>query len=77
MNNKYWVLDASAHVDDGLFCFCPIESDGTILTGMNILASVSPGPLSGVIHADGQEAAEEWMQQNAVLLERLQGRSST
>ena len=66
-----WVLDASMYAGNGVFCFCPIDQDGAVVTGMNVLAKKSPGPLAAVIHADGQEAAERWVAENKWLLERM------
>lgn len=71
MSDKQWVLDVSMYAGDGLFCFCPMDADGAVVTDMNILASKSPGPLVAVIHADGQDAAEKWAAENEELLERI------
>ena len=57
-----WVLDASMGVyGDGCFCFCPYdEATGDILTGMNLISDRPPGRLVGVVHRDGQDAADRW-----------------
>jgi hypothetical protein len=69
---REWVLDATLYSGDGMCCFCPIEPDGTVVTGVNVLSRKSPGPLVAVIHADGQEAAERWVAANEYLLEWLE-----
>lgn len=70
MNYEGWVLDATLDDGSGLHCFCPVEGDD-IVTGMNLLTDVPPGPLVGVIHADGQEAVEAWCEEHADMVDRI------
>jgi len=67
---KEWVLDASS-VTDELAVFMPIEKDGTIIAGMNIGSDRCPGKLVGVVHPDGQEALEKWVQEHPDWYERF------
>jgi len=59
---KDWVIDASMS-RDGFICFVPYEDD-TLWTGMNVLSTKCPGHLVGVIHEEGKEAAEEWIEKH-------------
>lgn len=67
---KECVLDASMGIRDGLFCFCPIEGDitgdFTVITGLNYLSSRIPETykLVAIIHEDGQEAVERFIEEN-------------
>ena len=58
-----WVLDATMGVQDGMACFVPIEKDGSLVLGMNMIGRC-PGKLVGVVHLDGQEAVERWIAEN-------------
>ena len=58
-----WVLDATMGIRDGNACFVPIDSDGGVVFGMNMIGHC-PGKLVGVIHCDGQEAVEKWIAEN-------------
>ena len=60
---KEWVLDATMGVKDGMACFVPIENDGSLVLGMNMIGSC-PGMLVGAVHLDGQEAVERWIAEN-------------
>ena len=72
-----WVLDASVCSGDGpMYCFCPVDTDGSIVIGLNMLTDRCPGQLVGVIHADGDEAAAQWAEQRMELLERLARRAT-
>ena len=76
MWNEY-VLDATLGCQDGLFCFCPIEGDihgdYEVVVGLSFLSGMLPrnSKLVAVIHADGQEAVEEFCQKYAKELEAL------
>ena len=61
---KLWVIDASAPAPKGAVCFVPYEPPDTIVFGMNYISDESPGELVGIIHNDGQEAAEQWEKDN-------------
>ena len=61
MNWPNWVLDATQWNDaPGVMCFVPYEDDGTLVVGMNMITGKCPGKFVGVIHADGDAAAEAW-----------------
>lgn len=55
-----WVLDATMGIHNGVACFVPIEKDGTLVTGMNMVG-YCPGKLVGVWHRDGPAAVELWI----------------
>lgn len=65
-----WVLDATN--DDGTppHCFCPIEGDDVVF-GMNLITDRPPGRLAGVVHMDGQDAAEAWCHEHAEVIEQI------
>jgi hypothetical protein len=56
-----WVIDATMGYP---FCFCPVRGDlhgeFEIVTGLNMIAAKLPGKLVGVVHADGQQAVDEF-----------------
>jgi len=58
-----WVIDGSMSTPDGIFCFCPIDGE-QIITGMNVLSDKPPheGELVGVVHMDGDDAADAFYQ---------------
>lgn len=53
-----WVLDVT--LGDGKLAFCPYKDDGTVITGLLIMAGQCPGILRGIYHNDGVEAAQKW-----------------
>lgn len=62
---KEWVIDASMSAPEGCACFVPYErEEDTFVLGMNLISDRCPGELLGVIHANGQEAVEEWCKAN-------------
>jgi len=58
-----WVLDASFTREDYLPCFCPVDGED-ILTGFSMYTDRCPGELVGVIHSEGQEAVEKWIDEH-------------
>lgn len=68
-----WVIDASLDPGDGTHCFCPVDEDGEILTGLMVHSDKCPGSLVGAIHMDGHEAVEKWVAENEAVIERLRG----
>lgn len=75
MAEERWVLDATlvdgTEDDIGMYPFCPIAEDGSVMVGMTFVSSEPPGPFAGVVHFDGQEACEAWCEAHPELLERL------
>ena len=68
MSDKLWVIDATMGVRAGMFCCCPVELDArghieTVITGMNFLGD-PPGRVIAVVHADGNDACEEFCEKN-------------
>jgi len=62
-----WVIDAEMSWGE-MLCFCPYN-DGDILIGMGVYSSSLPsGRLVGVIHSDGNEAADAWYESNKDLV---------
>ena len=53
-----WVMDVTHEKPP--FCFCPIEDDGSIVLGMNLIADRCPGELVGIFHEGGQDDVENW-----------------
>ncbi len=66
---KNWVLDVTNGCESPLFC--PIEDDGTIVIGMNILSNKCPGKLVGIFHTSGVALAQQWMEENGAVLDDL------
>lgn len=60
------VIDAAMSDDNG-FCFCPVNEDGSIVTGMNYIQNLPPEgmELIGVIHDAGHEAAQAFINRYA------------
>jgi hypothetical protein len=56
---KNWVLDVTSTFG-GEYCFVPIEDDGTLVVGLNVISDECPGKLVGAVHAGGQEEVENW-----------------
>lgn len=69
------VIDASMGANGGLLCFCPVElgPDGeieSIITGMNFVGAPPTGSaVIGVVHEDGQDAAEAFYAEHRNLIE--------
>lgn len=61
-----WLLDVSLRTP----CFVPYE-DGEIIEGFSVIQQKSPGKLVGVIHVEGQEAVETWVEENPNWRERF------
>lgn len=72
----HYILDATMPSDDGIFCFCPIEfkPDGSfdIITGMNFVGRPpEDGKLYAIVHADGQQAVDEFVEKHKEALKEL------
>jgi hypothetical protein len=71
-----WVIDAGLS-HGGVFCFCPVQGDlageHQIVFGMNVICDRPPHgrKLAGIIHADGQEACDRWVEENKAQLATL------
>jgi hypothetical protein len=71
---EVYALDASMPIDGlGVYCFCPLNEDGSITLGLSF---ISDGPPDGaafgaVFHSDGQEAVEAWCDSHQEVIERL------
>lgn len=69
-----YVVDASMGCNDGLFCVCPVRLDEndeieSIIVGFNILTDKQGLPnynIIGVVHEDGDEAAEEFVNEHGL-----------
>jgi len=71
-----WVIDGSLSEPEGdLFCFVPVEGNikgkCKFVTGMNILSDKSPGKLVGVIHLEGEQAADKFYEQHKEKIDKL------
>src|SRR5688572_7389433 len=76
MNWKECVIDASMCARDGLFTFCPIEGDINgefqVVEGMNFIgAPPDDMKIVAIVHPDGQEAVEQFCEENKVALDAL------
>lgn len=66
---KNYVIDATMGWPP---CFCPIEDDHTIVTGMNMLGLPPPGTtVVGIVHEGGQEAADAFYDEHRHEIEDL------
>ena len=76
--SEQYVIDATIDTPPGLFCFCPIEGDiggdHTIVTGMMHVDEDPPGEIVAIVHEDGQEAVEKFMERRADDLDALKQR---
>lgn len=52
---KKWMLDVTHWPQT---CYCPVDENGNIVTGFNLVQKEPPGELVGIFHEDGQEAAD-------------------
>ena len=63
-----WVVDASM-CHDGLLCFCPYKSHGdggfSVVFGMSYLSDKAPGRVVAVVHPDGDDAAQAWLDERS------------
>ena len=67
-NFTEWLLDVSFDYP----CFVPYKDDA-IVFGMNVMANKSPAKLVGVIHSEGQDAVEAWIEENPDWHEKYSG----
>lgn len=67
-----WVLNVTSGTEPP--CFCPIQDDGRVVFGMNMIADRCTKNLVGVVHLDGQDAAEKWVSRNMDWKERFSRR---
>lgn len=65
-----WALDATFWPQ---LVFVPIAADDSLILGMNLMADVPPGKLAAVIHANGQEAVDAFVDKHAEELEEMLG----
>lgn len=80
MSLEAYVLDASSS-HSGLFCFCPVEFDDqgeveSIVFGLSLLSTEPPSGsrFVGVVHEAGQEAVEQWCEENQEIVDDLRSR---
>lgn len=83
---KEWVIDVTLDPDQSffntrVFCFCPYEAQTeSVVTGMTLLTSwPEEGKVVGIVHMDGQEAVEKWIEENPEamkIIEERQGRKA-
>ena len=66
---KNWVLDVT-HGHEPM-AFCPIEDDGTIISGMTMISGKCPGRFAGVVHFNGDDAVNEWLAENSAIADEL------
>jgi len=74
-----WVIDATLYNEnDGMLCFVPIENahtdQETLVLGLNILSDLEHfdhGKVIGVIHLDGQEAADIFCNEHPEIIENI------
>jgi hypothetical protein len=70
-----WVLDATLAGDGPPWPFCPLEGDPegefTVVEGLTLVTDRPPGEFVGVVHAEGQEAVEAWMEVHGDALEEV------
>jgi len=78
-----WVMEITHYreEDGGLVCFVPIENIGqpneTLVLGMNILSDVEHfdlGKIVGIVHLDGQEAVDKWVELHPEIFQALKRR---
>ena len=76
MTFENWAVDGSIPCEAG-FCFVPVVLNNTnrpekIIEGFNYISDKPPGgTFIGVVHPDGQEAAEEFVERFRERLVRL------
>lgn len=69
---EHWVLDATNWDEElKVRIFCPLTEDGRPIVGMMLISDFPPGPLVGVVHAEGQEAVEKWVEEHPELMKEL------
>ena len=73
------MLDAGVADNGPPFPFCPIvgdpHGDFEVLAGLTVVTDTPPGPLVGIIHPDGHEAARDWCDAHMAELEELAART--
>jgi len=68
MEEREWVLDVTL----GTPVFIPYEKNtDTYVTGLNVLAERCPGKLVGIVHFDGQEYLDLWLEKNPNAFEKF------
>ena len=81
MNWTQWAIDATLS-DDEHICYVPVEGDPdnnpTFVLGMNFIGAPEqpPGKVIMVIHADGDAAAQAWVDDHQEVLVRVRKASS-
>ena len=64
-----WVLDVT-HGHEPM-AFCPIEENGTIITGLTMISGKCPGRFVGIVHFDGDDAANAWLAEHSAIADEL------
>lgn len=61
-----------------VFCFCPYEAEtGTIVTGMSLITDWPENwKVVGIVHADGDETVEKWIEDNPEVMKIIEERRS-
>jgi hypothetical protein len=68
-HHDHWVADVTNQTPDEPLVFVPVEyaEDGSVAGftfGLTFIGDRPPGKFVGVIHANGEEAAEAWVHDN-------------
>ncbi|HET9819608.1 MAG TPA: hypothetical protein VFP92_10625 [Rhodanobacteraceae bacterium] len=64
-----WVLDVT-HGHEPM-AFCPIEDNGTIIIGLTMISGKCPGRFVGIVHFDGDDAANAWLAEHSAIVDEL------
>ncbi len=67
-----WVIDVTYWPD---YCFCPLNDDGVVLDGMNIISDRAPGELCGVLHQGGPEVVFEFIESHRAEIDAIYEKS--
>lgn len=70
MITEKYVIDVTFEKDKQMVGFMPIDSEGRVVLGLTIMQSRCPGELIGIFHADGEEAAQKWLDENPDAFEK-------
>lgn len=66
-----WALDATFWPQR---VFVPMADDDSLILGMNLMTDLPPGKLAAIIHAEGQDAVDSFVDDHADELEKMLGK---
>lgn len=73
----HWALVVTHWEDEGLRAYCPVQDvefgSPSVIFGMTLITDKPDGEVIAVVHEDGQEAVEAWIESHPAVMAEVFG----